>query len=400
MRLDRMLAVVAAGLLALAGTGTAAAAAPPTYGVTEVSETYWYTGSTFTAVGEVRNDADVPVRDVRIRVTLLDADDAPVASAVGATWLLILDPGETSSYRVDLQRPADFAKYRAEVEDWSYTSLPANHYFGATVQAAAASRSTRVTGTITNGNAVLAGGIVVVATLRDGEGTVIGSGAVSLPGGLAPGASAPFDLTVAHVSTDVEPTVSIAAESTSDPETAVTFEVDPTDLRYGGKAVIRGTAPEGSIVGLEWFDQAAGRWEATPDEPVAVGEDGAYRVTVRPVVGSTYRAVAGDVASVPVVVYVHVAVTLRASAKTAAVGARVTLTGKARPADPGSKVVIQRKVGGTWKAIATGAIAASTGSYSVGWRPKTAGTYVLRAFVDDQSLVFPGASSSVTVVVR
>jgi hypothetical protein len=400
MLVNRVLAVVIAGLLSVAGTASAAAAAPPTYGVTEVSETYWYTDSTFTAVGEVRNDTDVPVRNVKIRVTLLDAGDAVVATAFGEAWLLILDPGETSSYRVDLARPSEFAKYRVEVDDWSYTSLPANHYFTATVQAAVATRSTRLTGTVTNGNVVLAGGIVVVATLRDGDGTVVGSGAVALPGGLVPGASAPFDLSVAHVATDGDPAVSIVAESTSDPRTTVTFGVDPTDLPYGRKVVVHGTAPDGSTVTFERFDQAAGRWEQTPDEPVAVGSDGSYKVTVKPAVGTTYRAVAGDVASVPVVVYVRVSVTLRASTKAAAIGAKVTLTGRARPADPGSKVVIQRKVGDAWKPVATGSISSSTGAYTVGWRPKAAGTYVLRALVGDQALVFPGASSSLSIVVR
>jgi hypothetical protein len=287
------------------------------------------------------------------------------------------------------------------VDDWSYTSLPANHYFTSTVGATSdLARSTRIAGTVTNANAVLAGGIVVVATLLDTDGTVIGSGAVSVPGGLEPGASAPYDLSVAHVTIDAAPTVSIAAESTSDPRTAVTFAVDPTDIPYGKKVVVRGSAPDGSIVAFERFVQATGRWERAPDEPVAVRPDGAYRVVLKPTVGTTYRAVAGAVVSVPVVVYVHVAVTLRASTKAAAPGAKVVLAGTARPADPGSKVTIQRKVGTTWKTIANVSIAASTGAYSIGWRPKAAGTYVLRAFVGDQSLVFPGTSSSVTVVVR
>jgi len=121
---------------------------------------------------------------------------------------------------------------------------------------------------------------------------------------------------------------------------------------------------------------------------------------MKPTFGTTYRAVAGSSVSVPMVIYVDVAVTLKASTRSTTLGKKVVLTGRARPADPGSKVVIQRKVGAAWKTIASGSIARSNGAFSVGWTPKAKGTYVLRAFVGDQSLVFPGTSPMLTIVVR
>ncbi len=396
-----VIALVLAALLAPAGAIEVGAAPPTSYTVTEVSEDYWLTDTTFTAVGEVRNDTDVPVRNVKIRVTLFDSEDAVAATTVGEPWFTILDPGEASSFRVDLARPADVRTYRIQVEDWTDSSLAANHYFrAASSQARLDSTSTKVRGSITNANVVPAGGVAAVATLYDPDGNVIGSGAVGLAGILAPGASAPFEVVVEHDRIDGTSTVGVAAESTSDPQTAVTFSADPADLTYGKPTTIRGTAPAGAAVSFERYDQATGRWIATPDASVAAGSGGAYKTTMKPGVGTTYRAVAGDVASVPVLIHLDVAVSLKASAKSTTLGTKVTLTGRARPTDPGSRVEIQRKVGAIWKTIASGPISRSTGAFSIAWKPKAKGTYVIRAFVEDQSLVFPGVSSIVTIVVR
>ena len=114
-----LIAFVLAALVMPAGASVVGAATPTSYAVTEVSEDYWYTDTTFTAVGEVRNDTDVPVRNVRIRVTLFGSDGTVVATEIGEAWLTILEPGEISLFRVDVARPADFAKFRIDVEDWT-----------------------------------------------------------------------------------------------------------------------------------------------------------------------------------------------------------------------------------------------------------------------------------------
>ena len=396
-----LIAFALAALVMPAGATVVGAATPTSYAVTEVSEDYWYTDTTFTAVGEVRNDTDVPVRNVRIRVTLFGSDGTVVATEIGEAWLTILDPGEISSFRVDVARPADFAKYRIEVDDWTYTSTVANHYFTTTSsQARLGPTTTQVTGSIANANVVPAGGVVAVATLYDPEGNVIGSNAVEVPGTLSPGGTVPFEVVVEHNVIADAPTVRVAAESTSDPEAAVTFIADPGELAYGKSTAIDGTARAGASVRFERFDQPTGEWVTTPDAAVIAGSDGSYGTTMKPTFGTTYRAVAGSSVSVPIVIYVDVAVTLKASTRSTTLGKKVVLTGRARPADPGSKVVIQRKVGAAWKTIASGSIARSNGAFSVGWTPKAKGTYVLRAFVGDQSLVFPGTSPMLTIVVR
>jgi len=88
MLIRRLLgAIVAAALLLPAAPVGAAAATPVDYGVNLVSTDYWYTDSTFTAVGEVRNDTDVQVKKVTIRASTLAADGSVVATHVGDVWL-------------------------------------------------------------------------------------------------------------------------------------------------------------------------------------------------------------------------------------------------------------------------------------------------------------------------
>ncbi len=41
-----------------------------------------------------------------------------------------------------------------------------------------------------------------------------------------------------------------------------------------------------------------------------------------------------------------------------------------------------------------------SGAFSYAWKPTAKGTYVLRAWVDGNSLVFEGNSSSVTIAVK
>ena len=99
------------------------------------------------------------------------------------------------------------------------------------------------------------------------------------------------------------------------------------------------------------------------------------------------------------VLYVQDKVTLKASTKKTTVNKKVVLSGTAQPADARLEGADQRKVGSTWKTIATVPISAS-GTFKYTWTPKKKGTYVLRAYVGGQSLVFDGWSPSVTVIVK
>lgn len=393
-------AVIAAALLVPTTAVVVAAATPIEYGVHLVSTDYWYTDTTLTAVGDVRNDTDVPVRGITIRASALAADGSVVATNVGDAWLEILDPGEASSFKVDVTLPRPFDSYRIAVEDWSYTGLASNHYFTTTASASAVDQlTTRVTGSITNVNVVPAGENIVVATLYDATGKVVGSAGGFLTGTLAPGESMQYVLSVAHLPISFTPTLAVTAESTSEPRTGVTFAVAPTDLAYGGKVSITGAAKPGASVTFELYDQPTAAWVDAGGGPITAGADGSFAVTATPTAGSSYRAVSGGVQSVPVVIFVRTKVTMRASTKSTTVGKKVTFSGTARPADASTEVIIQRKVGSAWKKVASGPISGG-GTFKVAWTPKAKGTYVLRAWVSGGAVLYPGTSSTITIVVK
>ena len=69
--------------------------------------------------------------------------------------------------------------------------------------------------------------------------------------------------------------------------------------------------------------------------------------------------------------------TLAATPRTTALGGRVRLTGTMAPADAAAqvKIVVQRRVAGTWKAAAGSWRAAAGGAYSWSFRPARAGAY-------------------------
>jgi hypothetical protein len=381
-----------------AATPVRAAAVPNE--VIVLSYDCWTVGSVAVVVGEVRNLTDLPVRDVVVRASSLRADDSLVAAADGGLWFDILDPGDFGSFAIDIPGGGSGTRCSAEVVDWGVSGLVANHYFSGTyTQTQLDSEMTRVSVTLVNGNAVAAGGIVAVATLLDPEENVIGAAAVDVAGTLQPGGSATVSVDVEHNAYGFTPSVVVDAESTSDPATSVTFLVDPVTVVFGGSTNVSGTATPGAAVQVQRWDQPSVDWIDIDGDTIVAEADGSYALDLAPAVATVFRVVAGSAASVPVVLYVQDKVTLKASTKKTTVNKKVVLSGTAAPADPGSKAKIQRKVGSTWKTIATVPVTGA-GAFKYTWTPKAKGTYVLRAYVDGQSLVFPGSSSSVTVVVK
>ena len=397
-------ALIAAALLLPTAAVVASAATPVEYGVHMVSTDYWYTegpDATFSAVGEVRNDTDVPVRNVTIKATALAADGKVVATGVKQVWLDILDPGEISSFRIDVGLPGAWATYRIAVEDWDYTSLASNHYFTTKASSSTTDAHTmHISGSITNANVVPTADNIVVATLYGPDGKVVGTGVAALAGTLAAGESAQFSMDAEHANVSSTPTVAVTAESTSDPQTAVTFAATPTELAFGTSVSITGAAKPGGSFAIQRYDQPTSAWVDAGFGAATAGTNGSYAVTVTPTAGSTYRAVSGGVQSVPIPLFVRTAVTMRASTKATTVGKKVTLSGTARPTDAASEIVIQRKVGSTWTKIASGPIAASGGTFTVVWTPRTKGSYVLRAGASGGSALYAGTSTTTTIVVK
>lgn len=389
------------GAAAASTSTTLHTAADRPYDVVLASSDWWYTATTFTAVGEVTNDTDVPVTNVRIRAIGYAADGSTVADGTGAIFFAVLDPGESGSFRVDVPLRGTPDQSRITVDDWTYGHRAANHYFETTGQHTAVdAQNLHVSGTVTNVNTVPASGIRAVATIYDPAGNVAGAAKMDFSGTIQPGGTAQFSFDVEHVEYTYTPDVYVEVESTSDPQTAVTFLVDRTTFAYGGSTDVTGAGPAGARVAVQLFDQPTARWQDVPGDTITTGSDGSYSLTLTPSAGTSYRVVTGSLASVPVAIYLLDKVTLKASATKTTVGKKVTLSGKADPVEAGSRALIQRKVGSTWKTLATVPINTTTGAFVFGWKPTAKGTYVLRAYVGDQSLVFPGSSSSVTVIVK
>ena len=383
------------------GTPVRAAAAYP-YGVALDSMDCYLDGATGTVVGDVRNLTDVPVRDIQISVRVEDAAGNVRSRATGSPWFEFLDPGEWSSFRVDLSNATGGTDCYADVTDWTGTHIPANQYFTASAVAGATSSDGTVTtlsGMLANNNTVSASEIGIAATLYDPDGNVVGASMLALRGTLTPGGTTSFSIEVQHKRYSFTPKYRIQAESTSDPQMATTMNVDPDEIVFGSSTDVSGKGIPGNIVRVQEWDQPTASWVDLGGDQITADGSGAYALSLSPDRTTTYRTLSGSVASVPVVLFIDAKVTLAASTKKTTVGKKVALAGTAEPVDAGAKAVIQRKVGSTWKSVATGAIS-SSGAFKVTWIPKAKGTYVLRAYVGDQSQVFAGASSTITIVVK
>ncbi len=373
--------------------------APP-YAVVVDSFEWWFNGTTFSVVGDVRNYLDVPVMSVKVHSAAYAADDSVVAEGTDYLMFGRLDPGEYGTFQVDARLAGTISRVSVWVDDWDQSSIVANHYFSASGTFTTVDTYTdRVQGSVKNLNTVDARDVRVVATMYDPDLNVVGAGYVDLPGTITAGGSTTFSMDVSHLRLSYTPTIYVSAESDSDPEQIVTFEVFPTSLTYGGQVTVSGRTTPGADIRMQYYDQPSADWLDVHGEIIAAQPDGSYSLTLTPTVGTTYRTRSGDNVSVPVVLYVHAKVTIKASTKKTTVGKKVLISGTAGPVDPGAKVQIQRKVGSTWKTL-TSVTVNSTGAYSYAWKPTAKGSYVLRAYVGGQSLVFDGSSSSVTVVVK
>jgi hypothetical protein len=383
-------------------SGSVRAAASASYHVVLDAWSCHLDGSTRTVVGDVYNYTSLPVRDIEVTVTLRDDAGRVRGSASGGPWIDVLDPGEGASFRIDMPNARGATRCAAGVTDWAFADTPANNYFtSANVDFAHEPGTfvTRVFGTLANDNTVPAADVIVVATLYDADGGVVGASTGSFSEPMTPGDARAFSIDVEHRWTGIPVYWRIQAESTSDPQTATTMHADPTELTYGGSTVVDGTGVPGDLVHVQRYDQPTALWIDVPSEDARADASGAYSFTLTPVGATMYRVTSGSVTSVPVVLFVHARVTLKASAKKVGLGQRVVLSGVARPLESGQKVAIQRKVGASWKTIATVRVSPS-GSFSYAWRPSARCTYVLRARVGGNAYVLSGTSSSVTIVVR
>lgn len=356
---------------------------------------------TGTIVGDVRNLTDVPVRDIEVTVRVEDGTGHVRATGTGRPWFEFVDPGEYASFRVDVTNATGATDCYASVSDYSGTIIPANQYFTASNVSTTgwSDAITRLSGRLANNNTVSASEITLVATLYTTDGRVVGTNVQSLSGTMTPGNTTSFMIDVEHEGSGVPDYYRIQAESTSDPQTATTMDAAQNEIVYGSSTDITGRGVPGNPVRVQEWDQPSASWMDLEGDLITADNSGNYSLQLSPDWSTTYRTISGSVTSVPVVLFVDAHVTMKSSAKKTTVGKKVVLSGIAEPLDSGSRVVIQRKSGSSWKTVATVAASAS-GAWKYTWKPTAKGTYVLRAWVDDQTHVFSGNSSSVTIAVK
>jgi stage II sporulation protein D len=112
---------------------------------------------------------------------------------------------------------------------------------------------------------------------------------------------------------------------------------------YGTTAVLRGRARFMPGLSLEARSRG-GAW--TRAASVAIGRDGAFALSVKPLEFTEYRIASGTVRTGSVRLFVAPNVRLRLPR------APTELTGRVRPALPGAVAVLQRRAGAVWRVVA------------------------------------------------
>ena len=110
--------------------------------------------------------------------------------------------------------------------------------------------------------------------MYDPDFNVIGSDAQEISGVLQPGASASFSIDIRHAAYTFTPKVYVDVESTSDPQTSVTFTASPETFPYGGSTEVAGTTAPGAPVRVQRYDQPTGEWMDIPGDDASAEADG------------------------------------------------------------------------------------------------------------------------------
>lgn len=398
----RMLVSVLAVTLLLIPSAGVGATETRDFGVNVLStDGFVIAAGSVVVVGEVRNDTDFPVGNVKIRVRYLAGDGTKILEQTVMALLDTLDPGEVSPFHADAKIPQTAQRFAAAVIDYDYPSMPANHYFTLSMPTNGNVDATTygVVGTARNDNTTQADGIRVVATLYEANGDVIGADeALVDAASVAAGDVATFLVLVDHVGEVGR--VTAVAESMSTPALPTTLDLAPFELPWGGPVVATGKSTAGASVTIERYEYSLASWVPTAG-PVTATADGSFSATFKAGPTGSFRAsIEGGRSSLALLI-VDAAVTLKTSTKTARLGTKVTLSGTAAPAYPGAKVLIQRKTGATWKTVLTAPV--KSGKFTASWTPKAKGTWVLRAHLPAQSvqsIVFDGDSKTLTITVK
>ena len=162
----------------------------------------------------------------------------------------------------------------------------------------------------------------------------------------------------------------------------VTLRPRSTDVQYGdsirvgGYVTVGGEPLAGSAVQVRLGGKTAGS--------AITGADGYYETAVKPESSAPLTAVAegpggGQIVSAPFGgLVVSPAISLTLSNRSAGLGYVETFSGDVKPAHPGSRVYVQRKVGSSWRLLASGRLNGAS-KYAVSWPlPLRTATYLIR----------------------
>ncbi len=87
------------------------------YKVVVDSFEWWFNGTTFSVVGDVRNYTDLPVPSIKVRTAAYAADDSLVAEGSDYLMFARLDPGEYGTFEVDARLSGTINRVEVWVDD-------------------------------------------------------------------------------------------------------------------------------------------------------------------------------------------------------------------------------------------------------------------------------------------
>jgi len=155
------------------------------------------------ALGEIVNTAAVTLTNVQVSVMLFSQDGQLAAEADAFSAADLLPPEARSPFGILFTTPPDWASHQVTVIRGQEAGALADAYVAvqlSQVKGNPAASQFQVAGTVTNASVQLvAESVDIIVTTYDGDGgvTAFRHHSVSPPGGLAPGASAAFSLSLA-----------------------------------------------------------------------------------------------------------------------------------------------------------------------------------------------------------
>ncbi|MCU1691929.1 MAG: Type secretion-associated serine protease mycosin [Frankiales bacterium] len=398
--------LVAAGLPLASGLATPASAAstvraadpaPTAAGrMTVVSSGSRPSGDRLVLFGEVRNDWNRVASTPRVHVDLLGANGAVLAGEDLYTDLNKLLPGEHTTFRQSVAKPAGYASAKVtSVTTPSSYSVP-NHGFTVTLTGNTVDGTSRtLTGTVRNDNTAAASLPAVTLVLRDAAGTVYDSDdaypkTADSSSTLAPGATASFSTTRFSDDPYVEGgSISAVAESSSAPSPFPTElglsvpklvsagEAGTVKITVLGKGTL-GAAPAGIKV------QLTGREARQPAfrllRTVTTTGSSTVSFDLKPQRDIRWQAkvpaAANAVASASGYTLTQVAFGVSTTGTTRSGSG--TLSGGVRPASAGAVVYLQQQTGGVFRNVASYKLSSSS-TYTFTVR-KPVGRYTYRVY--------------------